>query len=121
MSILLVSTPPNSTLKTRASAYAKKNLLAVGIMTGTVTESFLVASAQAGPRLSPYSIHKITIAPLEQDFRRDVSLWGMLFNFHTAAGSISPYGFSFATRGEGKGDGWVTAPPSSPVSIKSSS
>lgn len=83
----------------------KKNL-AIGIMTGTVTESFLVASAQTGPRNSPYSIHKITIAPLEQDFRRDVSLWGLLFNFHTAVGSISPYGVSFATRGEGKGDGW---------------
>jgi hypothetical protein len=43
---------------------------------------------------------------LEQDFRRDVSVWGMLFNFHDAAGSIGPNGFSFATRGEGKGDGW---------------
>lgn len=84
----------------------KNKLLAIGIMTGTVTESFLVAPAQAGPRSAPYSVHKITIAPLEQDFRRDVSVWGMLFNFHSAAGSISPYGFSFATRGEGKGDGW---------------
>jgi len=83
-----------------------KKQLAIGIMTGTVTESFLVASAQAGPRNSPYSIHKITIAPLEQDFRRDASLWGALFNFHTAAGSINPFGFSFATRGEGKGDAW---------------
>ena len=62
-------------------------------MTGTVTESFLVASAQAGPRNLPYSIHKITIAPLEQDFRHDVSVWGVLFRFCTAAGSISPYGF----------------------------
>jgi hypothetical protein len=86
----------------------EKKALAIGIMTGTVTESFLVDTAQAGPRSLPYSIHKITIAPLEQDFCRDVSVWGMLFNFHTAAGSISPYGFSFATRGEGKGDGWRT-------------
>ena len=84
----------------------EKNNLAIGIMTGTVTESFLVASAQAGPRNLPYSIHKITIAPLEQDFRRDVSVWGVLFGFRTAAGLISPYGFSFATRGEGKGDTW---------------
>lgn len=80
----------------------EKKVLAVGIMTGTVTESYLVASAQAGPNF----IHKITIAPLEQDFRRDVSVWGMLFNFQAAAGSMSEYGFSFATRGEGKGDGW---------------
>ena len=84
----------------------KDKLLAIGIMTGTVTESFLVSSAQAGPRNSPYYIHKITIAPLEQDFRRDVSVWGKLFGFRTAAGSISPFGFSFATRGEGKGDAW---------------
>jgi hypothetical protein len=86
----------------------KKKQLAIGIMTGTVTESFLVATAEAGPRFSPYPIHKITIAPLEQDFRRDTSLWGMLFKFNVVAGAISPYGFSFATRGEGKGDGWKT-------------
>lgn len=89
----------------RLRVHEKKNL-AIGIMTGTVTESFLVRSAEAGPRNAPYAIHKITIAPLEQDFRRDVSVWGMLFKFHTAAGTISRYGFSFATRGEGKGDGW---------------
>ena len=83
-----------------------KEQLAIGIMTGTVTESFLVASAQDGPRNSPYFIHKITIAPLEQDFRRDASVWGALFNFRTAKGSINPFGFSFATHGEGKGDGW---------------
>ena len=46
----------------------EKKLLAIFIMTGTITESFLVATAQAGPRNSPYSIHKVTIAPLEQDF-----------------------------------------------------
>ena len=105
MSIPLESTPPISMLKTLGSACTKK-YIAIGIMTGTVTESFLVSSAQAGPRNLPYSIHKITIAPLEQNFQRDVSVWGMLFQFHTAAGSINPYGFSFATRGEGKGDGW---------------
>ena len=84
----------------------EKDILAIGIMTGTVTESFLAVAAQAGPSTSPYSIHKITLAPLEQDFRRDVSLWGMLFNFHAAAGSISPYGISFDTRGEGMGGAW---------------
>ena len=86
----------------------EKKLLAIGIMTCTITESFLIATVQAGLRHSPYSIHKITIAPLEQDFRRDISVWGMLFNFSVAAGTMSPYGFSFTTRGEGKGDGWKT-------------
>ena len=86
----------------------EKKLLAINIMTGTVTESFLVEAAQAGPHNSPYFIHKISIAPLEQDFRRDVSMWGLLFNFTVVVGMLSPYGFSFATRGEGKGDLWKT-------------
>lgn len=77
-------------------------------MTGTVTESFLVASAEAGPRHSPYAIHKLSIAPFEQDFRRDTSTWGLLFDFHVITGMISPAGFGFASRGEGKGDSWRT-------------
>jgi hypothetical protein len=75
-------------------------------MTGTLTESFVVESCEAGPRHSPYSIHKVMIAPLEQDWRRDVSVWGMLFDFHVISGMMSESGFGFATRGEGKGDGW---------------
>lgn len=75
-------------------------------MSGTLTESFLIAPSEAGPRHSPYSIHKVTVAPLEQEMRRDTSVWGMLFNFHVITGMMSPAGFGFATRGEGKGDGW---------------
>jgi hypothetical protein len=75
-------------------------------MSGTLTESFIVSSSEAGPRHSPYSIHKVTIAPLEQEMRRDMSVWGMLFDFHVITGMMSPAGFAFATRGEGKGDGW---------------
>lgn len=82
--------------------------LAICIMTGTVTESFLLASAEAGPRHSPYAIHKITVAPFEQDFRRDTSTWGLLFNFRVITGMISSVGFGFASRGEGKGDNWRT-------------
>lgn len=78
--------------------------LARCIMTGTVTESYLIASAESGPRYSPYAVHKVTIAPFEQDFRRDTSVWGLMFDFHVIAGMISPAGFSFTTRGEGKGD-----------------
>ena len=71
-----------------------------------------------------------------------MSVWGMMFNFHTAVGSISPFRFSFATHGKGHGkcDSWkfglfypilvlnhwfltqsLAPPPSSPVTIKSSS
>lgn len=82
--------------------------LAVGIMTGTATESYLVDTTQAGPRNNPYAIHKLTLAPFQQEWRRDVSLWGLLFKFYIISGSVSEHGFSFTTRGEGKGDGWRT-------------
>jgi len=91
----------NSRLRVR-----DKNALAICVMTGTLTESFVIESCEAGPRNSTYSIHKVTIAPIEQDWRRDVSVWGALFNFQVIVGMYSEYGFGFATRGEGKGDGW---------------
>jgi hypothetical protein len=113
-----------------------KKHLAICIMTGTLTESYLIGSCEAGPRHSPYSIHKVTIAPLEQEMRRDASVWGMMFNFHVIIGMMSPAGFAFATRGEGKGDGWSNrkwgnsfriiltfskaSAPSSPVKSKTS-
>jgi hypothetical protein len=75
-------------------------------MTGTLTESFIVESCEAGPRNAPYPIHKVIIAPVEQDWRRDASVWGMLFNFRVIVGMYSEHGFGFATCGEGKGDGW---------------
>ena len=83
-----------------------KKYLAICVMSGTLTESFLIASSEAGPRHSPYSIHKVTVAPMEQEMRRDASVWGMLFDFHVITGMMSPAGFAFTTRGEGKGDGW---------------
>ena len=75
-----------------------KKSLAVCVMTGTLTESFIIDSSEAGPRSAPYAIHKVTVAPLEQEWRRDVSVWGMLFNFRTIVGSLSENGFAFATR-----------------------
>ncbi|SRR6266581_461488 len=80
--------------------------MACCVMTGSVTESFLIASAEAGPPHSPYGIHKITIAPFEQDFRRDTAAWGQLFEFLVISGMISSCGFGFTTRGEGKGENW---------------
>jgi len=76
------------------------------VMTGVVAESFLIASAKAGPPHSPYAIHKLTIAPFEQEFRRDTAVWGLLFDFLVISGAISVAGFSFTTRGEGKGEPW---------------
>jgi hypothetical protein len=83
-----------------------KKTLAICIMTGTLTESFVIESCDTGPRSAQYAIHKVTIAPLEQEWRRDVSVWGMLFNFDVIVGMLSENGFGFATRGEGKGESW---------------
>jgi len=75
-------------------------------MTGTVTESFLIESAEAGPPHSPYAIHKVSIAPFEQDFWWDTAAWGKLFEFIVISGAISPAGFSFSSRREGLGEAW---------------
>jgi hypothetical protein len=83
-----------------------KKSLANCIMTGTLTESFIVESCEAGPRHAPYPVHKVTIAPLDQDWRHDVSVWGLLFNFRVISGLLTEAGFGFATRGAGKGDAW---------------
>ena len=53
----------NSRLRVR-----DKKSLAICIMTGTLTECFIVDSSEAGPRHAPYPIHKVTIAPLDQDW-----------------------------------------------------
>ena len=78
-------------------------------MTGTLTESYLIESSEAGPHHLPYAIHKVTIAPLEQEMRQDASMWGMLLDFRVITGMMSLAGFIFTTRGEGKGDGWSNA------------
>ena len=96
-----------------------KKSLAICIMTGTLTESYLVEPSESGPRNLPYYIHKVTIAPLEQEMRRDSSVWGMMFNFQTIVGMMSQAGFGFATRGEGKGN-FIASAPSSPVKSRTS-
>ncbi|KAH9970051.1 hypothetical protein BGW80DRAFT_1254219 [Lactifluus volemus] len=100
---------------------AETKSMALCVMTGTVTESFLIDSVETGPPNSPYAVHKVTIAPFEQDFRRDTATWGSLFDFNVIYGTISPSGFGFTTRGEGKGDNWrSSSASSSPVKGKTS-
>jgi hypothetical protein len=74
--------------------------LSVGVMTGTVTESFLFTPVEGGPGSGPWTLHKITIAPFTQDIRRETSLWGLLLGFDLIRGLTGPYGFSFTTQGE---------------------
>ncbi|KAH9953255.1 hypothetical protein BGW80DRAFT_1259407 [Lactifluus volemus] len=100
---------------------AETKSMALCVMTGTVTESFLIDSVETGPPNSPYAVHKVTIAPFEQDFRRDTAAWGSLFDFTVIYGTISPSGFGFTTRGEDKGDNWrSSSASSSPVKGKTS-
>lgn len=75
-------------------------------MTGSITESFLFTPFESGSHHSPYRIHKVTIAPFEQDFRHDTAVWGLLFKFQVISGMISPSGFGFGTRSEGRGENW---------------
>lgn len=96
----------------------------------------LINLCEAKPRHTPYSIHKVTIAPFEQEMCQDASVLGMLFDFCVITGMMSPAGFGFATWGEGKGDGYgkwynisrvvliffkIASAPSSPVKFKSKS
>ena len=89
---------------------ADSKFLTICIMTGTVTESYLKDSVEAEPCHSSYGIHKMTIAPFEQDFWHNMLAWGMKFGFHIIVGIISPSGFGFATRGEEKGDSFCMCP-----------
>jgi len=71
---------------------------AVGIMLGLVTECFLVSEGTGGSALSPYPVHKISIAPFAQEMRRETSLWGQLLGFQVISGTVSGHGMTFSTR-----------------------
>lgn len=67
---------------------------AVGIMSDTITECFLLNEIVGGS----VTVHKVMITPFEQEMQRDLSLLGKLFNFQVVTGSVSHYGISFLTR-----------------------
>lgn len=82
--------------------------IAVGIMIGMITESDIISSATMGFK-NPYNVHRVTIAPAQQEFRRDMSVWGKLLGFTTITGPTSKNGISFSTFGEGKGLNFASA------------
>ena len=72
---------------------------AVGIMLGMVSECFIAEAIMAGPNLSPYPVHRISIIPFPQEMRRDTSVWGKVFQFSEMAGPVnSNTGITFSTR-----------------------
>ncbi|GLB39708.1 hypothetical protein LshimejAT787_0702180 [Lyophyllum shimeji] len=74
------------------------------VMMGIVTESFLFHPVLSGSQRSQTNTHKLTIAPAQQEMRRDTSVWGLLFDFPEPVimGPSGDLGFSFSTYGEDK-------------------
>lgn len=81
----------------------ESNAPACGIMVGLIQDCSLIAVSSGGSATQSYNVHRVTIAPAPQEFRRDVSLWGQLFGFEQISGPLVAEGFSFLTFGEGKG------------------
>ena len=93
-----VLSPESSSSTSRFIKIAGTRRCAVGIMLGIVTECNIVSAAIAGPPSATYSMRRITIAPFDQEFRRDTSVWGQVLEFHSIVGTISAGGVSFSSR-----------------------
>jgi hypothetical protein len=72
--------------------------MAVCIMTGIITECSIISEGTTGGPDNEKTVHKVSIAPFQQDFRRDTTMWGRLLNFHSLSCGISTEGLSFTTR-----------------------
>ncbi|KAF8896009.1 hypothetical protein BD779DRAFT_1667885 [Infundibulicybe gibba] len=92
---------------------------AVGIMLGVTTECLLSDTGTYGS-LNTYNVHRITIAPFKQEWRRDVSVWGKVLGFTLITGSHTHLGVSFTTRKQ-IGSSSAILQSSDPVSTGTSS
>ena len=72
--------------------------IAVCIMTGIVTDCAIVSEGYTGGPDNEKAVHKISIAPFRQDFRRDTTMWGKVLNFDNLSCAISSDGLSFTTK-----------------------
>lgn len=72
--------------------------MAVCIMTGIVTDCSIIAEGWTGGPDNEKAVHKISIAPFRQDFRRDTTMWGKILNFDNISCAISTEGVSFTTK-----------------------
>jgi hypothetical protein len=72
--------------------------VAVCIMTGIVTECTIVSEGWSGGPDNEKAVHKISIAPFRQEFRRDTTMWGRILNFDNISCAISTDGISFTTK-----------------------
>jgi hypothetical protein len=71
--------------------------MAVCLMTGIITDCAIVSEGFTGPE-NEKTVHKVSIAPFRQDFRRDTTMWGKVLNFDNISCAVSTEGVSFTTK-----------------------
>jgi hypothetical protein len=72
--------------------------IAVCIMTGIVTECAIISEGSTGGPDNAKIVHKVSLAPFRQEFRRDTTLWGLKLGFDSVSCAVSAEGLSFNTR-----------------------
>jgi hypothetical protein len=72
--------------------------VAVCIMTGIVTDCAIISEGSSGSPENEKMVHKISIAPFRQEFRRDTTMWGKILNFDSLSCAVSTEGLSFTTK-----------------------
>ena len=77
---------------------ADPSSMAMCIMTGIVTDCSIVSEGCTGGPDNEKTVHKISIAPFRQEFRRDTTMWGKVLNFDNISCAISTEGISFTTK-----------------------
>ena len=72
--------------------------MAVCIMMGIITECAVISDGCTGGPDNKKVVHKVSIAPFRQEFRRDTTMWGRVLKFNSLSCGISTEGISFTTR-----------------------
>ena len=72
--------------------------VAVCIMTGIITDCAIISEGITGGPDNEKTVHKVSLAPFRQDFRRDTTMWGKILNFDNISCAISTEGISFTTK-----------------------
>jgi hypothetical protein len=72
--------------------------VAVCIMTGIVTDCAIISEGFTGSPDNEKTVHKISLAPFRQEFRRDTTMWGKVLNFDSLSCAVSTEGLSFTTK-----------------------
>lgn len=74
---------------------AGDNINAVGVMNVVIQDSCLLQTGTTG---MANTVHKIVGAPFSQEWRRDISVWGLILGFDSVSGGYDHNGITFATR-----------------------